>query len=220
MKGRGSEPAAPIGRRRASEGTMGLAPIACCRSRRVALLVALGGTSYAAVLLPANSVGTAQLKSDAVVSSKVKDGSLLAIDFKSGQLPSGPAGPAGSAGPAGPRRRRGPQVRRSDRARRSTGPGRAVGPDRYPHVRLREHPRGNAVLACDEREATCPAGQHAVSGGFDAPSSGEEQSSQRWRGHRHRRKQRVVGCNHHDVRDDRVRDLLVQRHRHRAVAIR
>jgi hypothetical protein len=71
----------------------------------VALVVALGGTGYAAVTLPANSVGTAQLKKDAVTSLKVKNGSLLRGDFKAGQIPAGPAGPegpAGGAGPAGP----------------------------------------------------------------------------------------------------------------------
>jgi hypothetical protein len=76
----------------------------------LALLVALGGTSVAAVsvALPRNSVGNAQLKKDAVTSIKVKNGSLLKADFKAGQLPAGapgpagPAGPAGSVGPAGP----------------------------------------------------------------------------------------------------------------------
>jgi hypothetical protein len=71
----------------------------------LALAVALGGTGYAAVRLPAASVGTAQLKSDAVTSLKVKNGSLLKVDFKSGQIPAGtagPAGPVGAAGPAGP----------------------------------------------------------------------------------------------------------------------
>jgi hypothetical protein len=68
----------------------------------VALIVALGGTGYAAIKLPANSVGTAQLKKDAVTSIKVKNGSLLAGDFKAGQIPAGPEGPAGGAGPAGP----------------------------------------------------------------------------------------------------------------------
>lgn len=68
----------------------------------VALAVALGGTSYAAINLPANSVGTKHIKSNAVVSSKVKNRSLLAVDFKSGQLPRGPVGPAGPSGPAGP----------------------------------------------------------------------------------------------------------------------
>ena len=67
----------------------------------LALLLALGGTSYAAVVLPANSVGTPQLKNDAVNSLKVKNGSLLKADFKAGQIPAGPEGPAGPAGPAG-----------------------------------------------------------------------------------------------------------------------
>ena len=68
----------------------------------LALAVALGGTSYAAVtLVPRNSVGTTQLKNNAVVSSKVKNGSLLKADFKAGQIPAGTAGPAGPAGPAG-----------------------------------------------------------------------------------------------------------------------
>jgi hypothetical protein len=60
----------------------------------LALLVALGGTSYAATL-PRNSVGTAQLKRNAVTSAKVRNGSLLRGDFRSGQLPQGPAGPRG-----------------------------------------------------------------------------------------------------------------------------
>jgi hypothetical protein len=69
----------------------------------LALLVALTGTSVAAVSqIPRNSVGTPQLKSNAVVSAKVKNRSLLAIDFKAGQLPAGPAGPTGPAGAAGP----------------------------------------------------------------------------------------------------------------------
>lgn len=72
----------------------------------LALIMALGGTSYAAVLA-ANSVGTKQLKRNAVRTSdinraavtsvKVKDFSLLRKDFKSGQIPAGPAGPAGAS---------------------------------------------------------------------------------------------------------------------------
>jgi hypothetical protein len=60
-----------------------------------ALFVALGGTSYAAIRLPADSVGSRQ----------VINHSLRAVDFRSGQLPrgaAGPQGPAGVAGPAGP----------------------------------------------------------------------------------------------------------------------
>jgi hypothetical protein len=68
----------------------------------VALAVALGGTGYAATVLPAGSVGTAQLKNNAVVSAKVKNRSLRAVDFASGQLPAGESGPAGAQGPQGP----------------------------------------------------------------------------------------------------------------------
>lgn len=68
----------------------------------LALAVALGGTGYAAVVLPANSVGTAQLRNGAVVASKVKPHSLLASSFRGGQLPRGDPGPVGLAGPAGP----------------------------------------------------------------------------------------------------------------------
>ena len=42
----------------------------------VALFISLGGTSYAAITLPAGSVGTSRLKSNAVVGSEVKAGSL------------------------------------------------------------------------------------------------------------------------------------------------
>jgi hypothetical protein len=72
----------------------------------LALAVALGGTGYAAVVLPPNSVGTAQLRPGAVVGSKVRRHSLVASNFKGGQLPAGPqglAGPAGPTGPAGPK---------------------------------------------------------------------------------------------------------------------
>ena len=77
----------------------------------LALFVALGGTSYAAITLPKNSVGSSQLKfhsvknsdlgSNSVTTSKVKNGSLKASDFKGGQLPAGPAGSTGPAGPPG-----------------------------------------------------------------------------------------------------------------------
>ena len=67
----------------------------------IALFVALGGASYAAIKLPANSVGAAQIKKNAVDSNKVKDRSLLATDFKTGQLPRGETGATGAAGAAG-----------------------------------------------------------------------------------------------------------------------
>ena len=78
-----------------------------------ALFVALGGTSYSVVHLSRNSVVSGTIKngavhrvdlaSDAVDTSKVADHTLLAADFKLGQLPTGAQGPQGVAGPAGPK---------------------------------------------------------------------------------------------------------------------
>jgi hypothetical protein len=84
----------------------------------LALVVALSGAGYAAVALPKNSVGSAQIKraavatSDlaraAVTSGKVENGSLKAVDFKAGQLPAGPQGPEGPQGLEGPQGPDGP----------------------------------------------------------------------------------------------------------------
>jgi hypothetical protein len=77
----------------------------------LALFIALAGTSYAAIKLPANSVGTkaikngaihrADLAANAVDSARVADQTLLARDFKAGQLPAGRQGLTGPPGPKG-----------------------------------------------------------------------------------------------------------------------
>lgn len=87
----------------------------------LALLAAVGGTGYAAIKLPPGSVGTKQLKNGAVIASKVKPRSLLAKNFKSGQLPRGLRGVAGlpgAAGPQGPGGPQGPQGAKGDPATR------------------------------------------------------------------------------------------------------
>jgi hypothetical protein len=56
------------------------------------------GHAAARLIVPKASVGQPQLKRNAVTSLKVKDGTLLATDFKVGQLPAGPPGPAGISG--------------------------------------------------------------------------------------------------------------------------
>ena len=67
----------------------------------LALFIALGGVSWAAATLPANSVGKRQLKDNAVTGAKVANGSLRAADFARGALQAGPQGPAGPAGAVG-----------------------------------------------------------------------------------------------------------------------
>ena len=69
----------------------------------IALVFAATGTGWAVTQLPRNSVGTPQLKNSAVISSKVKDGSLSATDFAAGQLPAGATGATGATGAAGAR---------------------------------------------------------------------------------------------------------------------
>ena len=55
----------------------------------LALFVALGGTSYAVTSLPANSVGTRQIRNHAVTDAKIRPHSLRARDFRLGDLASG-----------------------------------------------------------------------------------------------------------------------------------
>ena len=71
----------------------------------VALFVALGGTSYAAVKLPANSVGTKQIKDSAVTGAKVKDATLTGADIVAstlGKVPSATSADGVADGAVGP----------------------------------------------------------------------------------------------------------------------
>ena len=92
-----------------------------------ALFVALGGSSYAALTLKANSVSSNHIKNGqvkrvdlgkaSVVSSKVANGGLLAEDFAAGQLPAGAQGPQGAQGAQGIQGLKGePGVDGADRA--------------------------------------------------------------------------------------------------------
>jgi hypothetical protein len=131
----------------------------------LALLVALGGTSVAAVSqLGRNSVGPLQLRNgavtnpklrnNAVTSAKVANRSLLRSDFAAGQLPAGPTGPqgpAGAAGPAGP-----------------AGPAGTVGAitvrtETIPVTDGPSDPNGEYVTR--PATAMCASGELAISGG-------------------------------------------------------
>lgn len=73
----------------------------------IALIAALGGTSYAAFALPKNSVGSLQLKNNAVTTKKIKNGSVTGnkLNLMGVVVPqatdAGFASTAGSAGTAG-----------------------------------------------------------------------------------------------------------------------
>jgi hypothetical protein len=119
-----------------------------------ALLVALGGTSIAAVSqLPRASVGTSHLKQNAVTGAKianntitsadVRNGSLLRGDFRRGQLP---AGPVGAQGPQGP-----------------------------PGLSAREQVGAESTLTSGAPKnvtATCPTGKKIIGGGVEISGAG------------------------------------------------
>lgn len=72
----------------------------------MALVVALGGTGYAASTVRSKDIKNGDVRwqdlaTGSVTSMKVRDGTLIAKDFKPGTLKQGPAGPAGPAGTTG-----------------------------------------------------------------------------------------------------------------------
>jgi hypothetical protein len=95
----------------------------------LALFIALGGTSYAAVQLEPNSVGSREIRKravktsdiafnavtasrlapDAVNSDDIEDGSITAADINLRSFPPSVPGPRGETGPQGPRGETGPK---------------------------------------------------------------------------------------------------------------
>jgi hypothetical protein len=68
----------------------------------IALLVALGGTSWAAVTLAPRSVNNAALQTGAVNSRVIQNGQVKSSDLGAGVIRRGPAGQQGPSGPSGP----------------------------------------------------------------------------------------------------------------------
>ena len=130
----------------------------------LALLVALGGTSVAAVTqLGRNTVDTPQLvngavtnpkiRNNAINSSKVANRSLLRSDFASGQLPAGPVGPQGPAGPTG--------------AAGAAGPAGVIGAVtlRQQSVSIVDVGANNGIWTSGRMRSECQGNERAISGG-------------------------------------------------------
>jgi hypothetical protein len=72
----------------------------------IAVFVALGGSSYAAIKVTGKDVQNSSLtgrdvRNSSLTGRDVKNRSLRSADFRPGQLPAGPAGPQGAPGPRG-----------------------------------------------------------------------------------------------------------------------
>lgn len=143
----------------------------------VALAIALGGTSYAAVNLAPGSVGTKQLKRSAVTSLKVKDHSLLARDFKAGQAPTRRARTEGRKGRQGRRRsagRRGPFCADAASVRRN-GSRNNRHPREQPERRRRDRGDGDVADLCNggtRRRARHGRRERRI--GWGVPRNGDE----------------------------------------------
>jgi hypothetical protein len=124
----------------------------------IALAISLGGTGYAAFKLPKGSVGSPQLRRGAVTSIKVRNRSLLAVDFKRGQLPA--AAPAGLKGEKGDKGEKGEKG--------DPGPGGPAGSQGAPGLSGLEwvETAGGGSLTKKTVDAKCPPGKKVVGGGY------------------------------------------------------
>jgi hypothetical protein len=126
----------------------------------IALLVALGGTSIAAVsAIPRASVGTDQLKNGAVTSAKVQDFTLRRVDFRPGTLLQGPRGAQGPPGPTGASGAQG--------AAGATGPAGVIGAItvRTADISVDGGTGENGQYVTRSVERRCESGERAISGG-------------------------------------------------------
>ena len=127
------------------------------------------GQAAAKLILPKNSVGAAQLKKNAVNGIKVQNGTLMAVDFKAGQLPAGPEGPQGPKGAKGDAGPQGLKGVKGDAG--PAGPQGLAGPagiGGYVVV-----PTGSSVGANNIATTTapCPAGKKPLGGGVSPGDS-------------------------------------------------
>ncbi len=132
-----------------------------------ALVVSVLGTTPLAAIaqnaaFPPNSVGSTQLKRNAVGAAKlapnavrsghVLDGSLLVEDFRPGQIPQGPKGDQGDKG---------------DR-----GDGGEKGDAGATNVVVRQGPSYPATVGSAHQKALCNPGERAVGGGAGTTQDG------------------------------------------------
>jgi hypothetical protein len=117
------------------------------------------GQAAGRLIVPNSSVGAAQLKQNAVTSKKVKDGTLLAADFKAGQLPAGAQGAKGDTGTKG-----------DAGANGQPGPKGDAGSPGISGYQVVAGGQSKVMGAggFGESIASCPAGKKAIGGAVDS----------------------------------------------------
>jgi hypothetical protein len=126
----------------------------------LAVFIALGGTAYAGLNLPRNSVGSKQIRPNAVKASEVKNGSLRLRDFRADELSDGPQGAQGPPGAQG--------------LLGATGPEGPVGTFDPVTVQFEQATVALADNSSASYDVHCPDGQQAVSGGARGDATDSE----------------------------------------------
>jgi hypothetical protein len=133
----------------------------------LALFVAIGGSSYAAISVTGAQVRDGSLSgrdvhNGSLTGKDVRDGTLRRADFAANELPSGRPGPAGPQGPQGDPGATGP-----------AGPAGAAGPRGESGTAGVHKVTKSFLLAAHEQSfpnVDCPAGEKATGGGVEATS--------------------------------------------------
>jgi hypothetical protein len=120
------------------------------------------GHAAGRLIIPNNSVGTTQLKKNAVTGVKVKDGSLKATDFAADELPAGKQGEKGDKGDPGPPGERGEKGEKGDKGDK----GERGEPGTSDRATVIGHYVQIAPFTSGVATATCPDGKVAIGGGY------------------------------------------------------
>lgn len=126
----------------------------------IALVVALGGVSYAAGVLPANSVGAKQIKKRAVGLQKISAAARTALKGQKGEK--GDPGPAGPTGAQGEKGDPGPVGEKGD-----PGPEGEKGDPGLTNLHVVSVKDTLAVDQTKFLKADCPPGERATGGGVE-----------------------------------------------------
>ena len=131
----------------------------------LALFVALGGSSYAAISIGSkqiadNSVRSKDVRNNSIRGKDIRNGSLKAADFKLGALPAGSRGARGATGPAGPKGDQGPQGVTGPQG--AQGPAGPAGLSGVVTVQAESEFNSYAQAA----EVSCPLGKKVIGTGY------------------------------------------------------